>query len=79
MPDMPRGQSVSRRVDMMLAAAGVHLSAEDRRCLLKTYTTLLPRIEALYDVPGADDEVPALVFLADPSLSQWPADVRSED
>lgn len=54
-----------------LAAAGVELPAERMEALLGTYERLAPGLQALYEMPGARYESPALVFEAAPKLERW--------
>lgn len=63
--------SAPSRIDAMLDAAGIRLAEDDRRQLLEMYSDLWPSVEALYDVPRAQQEVPCLVFIADPPLASW--------
>lgn len=58
-------------VDAMLDAAGIKPSAEERDQLLEAYALHRPGVAALYEVPDARYEVPALVFQAEPKLAQW--------
>lgn len=58
-------------VDAMLAAAGLRPGATEREVLIANYAMFRPAIDALYAVPEARYEVPALVFLAAPKLAQW--------
>lgn len=58
-------------VDAMLGAAGIAPTPEEREQLLDMYTLYRPGIEALYALPEARYEAPALVFQADPKLTQW--------
>ncbi|KQX19632.1 hypothetical protein [Sphingomonas sp. Root1294] len=58
-------------VDAMLAAAGLHPEPADRDELIVTYAMFRPAIEALYTVPQARYEVPALAFQAAPKLKKW--------
>lgn len=58
-------------VDTMLSAAGLSLPPDERRALLELYRQYRPRVEALYAVPEARYEAPALVFDAAPKLTPW--------
>jgi hypothetical protein len=60
-------------VDAMLAAAGLSLGATEREDLIAFYAMFKPVVDALYAVPEARYEVPALVFQAAPKLTQWRA------
>lgn len=71
MSSMSDSRSIARWIDAMLEAAGLELTDEDRHQVLQTYSVLSPRIEALYEVQGAQHEVPGLVFIADPPLASW--------
>ena len=60
-------------VDAMLAAAGLSPGATEREDLIATYAKFKPAVEALYAVPEARYEAPALVFQAAPKLTPWRA------
>ncbi|GCD90162.1 hypothetical protein [Nocardioides sp. LS1] len=60
-------------VDAMIAAAGLSPSVTEREGLIATYGGFKPLVEALYAVPEARYEVPALVFQAAPKLTPWRA------
>jgi hypothetical protein len=60
-------------VDAMLAAAGLAPSADERVALTAMYAQFKPGVEALYAVPEARYEAPALVFQAAPKLAEWGA------
>jgi hypothetical protein len=60
-------------IDAMLSAAGLNPSPEEREALAKMYATFKPGIDALYAMPEARYEAPALVFLAAPKLQAWGA------
>src|SRR5262245_3658022 len=62
---------VACEMDAALAAAGLVLTPEDRRAALEVYAVLQPLVAALYEVPDARYEVPALVFDANPKLRAW--------
>lgn len=60
-----------RFVDVMLESAGISLTAEDREGLLAMYAVCRPGIQAMYALPEARYESPALVFQAQPKLANW--------
>jgi hypothetical protein len=60
-------------VDAMLAAAGLSVTPDERERLLEMYAIYRPGIEALYALPEARYEAPALVFQAEPKLTAWGA------
>jgi hypothetical protein len=60
-------------VDAMIAAAGLSMTPEERERLLEMYALYRPGIEALYALPEARYEAPALVFQAAPKLTAWGA------
>jgi hypothetical protein len=60
-------------VDAMITAAGLSPSAAEREGLIATYSGFKPLVDALYAVPEARYEVPALVFQAAPKLTPWRA------
>jgi hypothetical protein len=60
-------------VDALLAAAGLSPEATEREGLIATYAMFKPVVEALYAVPEARYEAPALVFQAAPKLTPWGA------
>jgi hypothetical protein len=60
-------------VDAMLAAAGIAVTLEEREHLLELDEVFGPRMAALYALPEARYEAPALVFQADPKLRTWGA------
>jgi hypothetical protein len=64
---------LSAVVDAMLAAAGLSPEATEREDLIATYAMFKPVVEALYAVPEARYEAPALVFQAAPKLTPWGA------
>lgn len=55
----------------MLAAAGLSPDATEREHLIAAYAMFKPVVEALYAVPEARYEVPALLFPAAPKLTPW--------
>jgi hypothetical protein len=57
----------------MLAAAGLAPTAQERAALGEMYAMFKPGVEALYAVPEARYEAPALVFQAAPKLTAWGA------
>ena len=57
----------------MLAAAGLNPEATEREDLIATYAMFKSVVEALYAMPEARYEVPALVFQAAPKLTPWRA------
>lgn len=63
----------STTIDVMLAAAGLDPSAEEREALGKMYDMFKPGIDALYTLPEVRYEAPALVFQAAPKLQAWGA------
>jgi hypothetical protein len=68
---MPTAEATA--IDAMLAAAGLTTSAEERERLLEMYALFRPGVEALYAMPEARYEAPALVFQAEPKLTAWGA------
>lgn len=60
-----------RTVDVMLASAGISPTADDREMMLEIYAVCRPGIEAMYALPEARYESPALVFQAEPKLDEW--------
>jgi hypothetical protein len=64
---------MSTEIDAMLAAAGLAPSPEERAALGEMYAMFKPGVEALYAVPEARYESPALVFQAAPKLAEWGA------
>lgn len=58
-------------VDAMLAAAGLSMTPDERERLLQMYALFRPGVEALYALPEARYEAPALVFQAEPKLKSW--------
>jgi hypothetical protein len=60
-------------VDAMIAAAGLSPDATEREDLIAAYAGFKPLVEALYAVPEARYEAPALVFQAAPKLTPWGA------
>jgi hypothetical protein len=60
-------------IDAMLDAAGLNPSAGERASLAALYGVFKPGVEALYALPEARYEVPALVFQAAPKLTPWGA------
>ncbi len=57
--------------EAMLAATGLEPSPEDREALGRLYDRIKPGVEAMYDLPEARYEVPALGFRAAPKLDDW--------
>jgi hypothetical protein len=60
-------------VDAMLDAAGLSPAPSERAQLLQMYALFKPGVEALYALPEARYEAPALVFQAEPKLTAWGA------
>ncbi len=60
-------------IDAMLDAAGLAPSPAEREQLLAMYERFKPGVEALYALPEARYEAPALVFQAEPKLTAWGA------
>ena len=60
-------------VEAMLNAAGITLADDERRRLTEMYAMYRPGIAAMYAVPEARYEVPALLFQAAPRLQAWGA------
>jgi hypothetical protein len=58
-------------VKAMLAAAGLVPTQSELSQIVTMYEGLKPRIEALYAVPEARYESPALVFAPRPKLGSW--------
>lgn len=58
-------------LDAMLDAAGVIAAPAEREELMRLYALFKPGVDALYAVPEARYEAPALVFQADPPLETW--------
>lgn len=58
-------------VDVMLAAAGITVSAKERQRLTDMYGMHRPGIAAMYALPDVRYESPALVFQAAPNLDTW--------
>lgn len=58
-------------IDVMLAAAGLDPSPDERTQMAELYAAFKPGVEAMYALPECKYEVPALVFEADPSLAEW--------
>jgi hypothetical protein len=65
--------SSTATIDAMLSAAGLNPSPEEREALSKMYATFKPGLDALYALPEARYEAPALVFQAAPKLQAWGA------
>jgi hypothetical protein len=63
----------SQTIDVMLAAAGIDATPEERVKLGEMYALFKPGMDALYAVPEARYEAPALVFQAAPKLAAWGA------
>lgn len=63
--------STAETIDVMLAAAGLNPSPEERTGMLELYATFKPGVDAMYALPECKYEVPALVFQADPTLAEW--------
>jgi len=63
----------SAAIDAMLDAAGLNPPAEEREALGRLYATFKPGLDALYALPEARYEAPALVFQAAPKLEAWGA------
>ncbi len=62
-------------LDALLAAAGLDdPSPQERAEMLALHATFEDGIAALHALPECRDEVPALVFRAQPPLDVWPAD-----
>jgi Asp-tRNA(Asn)/Glu-tRNA(Gln) amidotransferase A subunit family amidase len=55
----------------MLALAGIAATPKDRDELFDLYAQIRPNVEALYAVPQARYQVPALTFSAQPKLKDW--------
>jgi hypothetical protein len=60
-------------LDAMLAAAGLSPTADDRAAIGQLYAMFKPGVDALYALPEARYESPALVFQAAPKLAEWGA------
>jgi hypothetical protein len=60
-------------IDAMLASAGLTPAPEERVALGELYATFKPGVDALYALPAARYEAPALVFQAAPKLDAWGA------
>jgi hypothetical protein len=60
-------------MDAMLAAAGLQPSDDEKAALGQLYATFKPGVDALYALPAARYEAPALVFQAAPKLDAWGA------
>jgi hypothetical protein len=60
-------------IEAMLSAAGLQPSADEREALTVLYETFKPGVDALYALPEARYEAPALVFQAAPKLAAWGA------
>jgi hypothetical protein len=60
-------------VDAMMVAAGLSPSESERAALITMYEQFRPGVEALYALPEARYESPALVFQAAPPLAVWGA------
>jgi hypothetical protein len=60
-------------LDVMLDAAGLSAAPQEREQLLAMYEMFKPGVEALYALPEARYEAPALVFQAEPKLTAWGA------
>lgn len=58
-------------LDAMLAAAGLSPSPAERTALGEMYAMFKSGVDALYAVPEARYEAPALVFQAAPKLAEW--------
>ncbi|MDQ8044419.1 MAG: hypothetical protein AAGC46_00180 [Solirubrobacteraceae bacterium] len=58
-------------VNTLLAAAGVDPSAAERETLTEMYAMFKGGVELIHAMPEARYEVPALVFEADPELTEW--------
>jgi hypothetical protein len=60
-------------IEAMLSAAGLQPSPEERAALGALYAVFKPGVDALYALPEARYEAPALVFQAAPKLDAWGA------
>ncbi|HEY4277848.1 MAG TPA: hypothetical protein VGM91_06495 [Conexibacter sp.] len=60
-------------LDAMMTAAGLAPSESERAALITMYEQFRPGVEALYALPEARYESPALVFQAAPPLAVWGA------
>jgi hypothetical protein len=60
-------------IDAMLDAAGLQPAPDERETLAKLYATFKPGLDALYALPAARYETPALIFQAAPKLDAWGA------
>ena len=58
-------------VPAMLAAAGLSPSADEMAAFIKDYAFTKMSVAALYAVPEARYEVPALVFDPVPTFADW--------
>jgi hypothetical protein len=58
-------------LDAMLDAAGIVAAPAEREQLHALYARFKPGIDALYALPEARYEAPALVFQAEPKLTPW--------
>jgi hypothetical protein len=73
-PDIPiLTETEAAAVDAMLGVAGLSPSDGERERLHQMYAVFKPGIEALYALPEARYEAPALVFQAAPKLAAWGA------
>jgi hypothetical protein len=61
------------QLDVLLALAGLDPDDDEREQLAATYATMRPGVEALYAMPEARYEAPALVFQAAPKPERWGA------
>ena len=61
------------QLDILLALAGLDPDDGEREQLAATYAMMRPGVEALYAMPEARYEAPALVFQAAPKLERWGA------
>lgn len=68
---IPNPSSYGPAVDAMLGAAGITPAPDEREQLLEMYALYRPGVEALYALPEARYEAPALIFQADPKLAEW--------
>jgi hypothetical protein len=60
-------------LDAMLDAAGIVATPAEREQLLAMYAQFKPGVDAMYALPEARYEAPALVFQAEPKLTPWRA------
>jgi hypothetical protein len=58
-------------VDILLALHGLQPAPGDRETIAAMYDVFRPGVDALYALPEARYEVPALVFVARPPLQEW--------